>query len=125
VDETPTVKEGDWPYTRTALIEFPTAEAFDAWFNSPEYQALAEHRHAASTGSIAVIKSFTYYGLIADIAPCPKSADTVAKVENRAVAKISRRSIVSRLRRCNALQDRYDGLWSVLCETMWSLHVAA
>ena len=30
VDEAPTVKEGDWPYTRTVLIEFPDAEAFDA-----------------------------------------------------------------------------------------------
>ena len=59
VDEAPTVKEGDWPYTRTVLIEFPDAQAFDAWFNSPEYQALAKHRHAASTGSIAVIKRFT------------------------------------------------------------------
>lgn len=59
VDEEPTVKEGDWPYTRTVLIEFPDAHAFDAWFNSPEYQALAKHRHAASTGSIAVVKSFT------------------------------------------------------------------
>ena len=59
VDEAPTVKEGNWPYTRTVLIEFPDAEAFDTWFNSPEYQALAKHRHAASTGSIAVIKKFT------------------------------------------------------------------
>jgi uncharacterized protein (DUF1330 family) len=59
VDEAPTVKEGDWPYTRTVLIEFPDAEAFDAWFKSPEYQSLAEHRHAASTGSIALVKKFT------------------------------------------------------------------
>jgi len=59
VDEAPTVKEGDWPYTRTVLVEFPGADAFVAWFNSPEYQALAEHRHAASTGSIALIKKFT------------------------------------------------------------------
>ena len=58
VDEAPTIKEGDWPYTRTVLIEFPDAEAFDAWFSSPEYRALAEHRHAASTGAIAVIKQF-------------------------------------------------------------------
>ena len=36
-------------------------------------------------------------------------ADTVAKVGNRAVAKISRKSIFGRLRCCNALQDRYDG----------------
>jgi hypothetical protein len=34
----------------------------------------------------------------------------------------SRKSRGSRwLRRCNALQDRYDSLWSFLCETMWSL----
>ncbi len=32
VDETPVVKEGDWPYSRTVLIEFPDAEAFDTWF---------------------------------------------------------------------------------------------
>ena len=30
VDEAPTIKEGDWPYTRSVLIEFPDAEAFDA-----------------------------------------------------------------------------------------------
>ena len=58
VDETPTIKEGDWPHTRTVLIEFPDADAFDAWFNSPAYQALVKHRHAASTGSVVVIKSF-------------------------------------------------------------------
>jgi uncharacterized protein (DUF1330 family) len=58
VDEAPTVKEGDWPYTRTVLIEFPTAEAFDAWFNSPEYQALAEHRplYAASSHQTKVTR---------------------------------------------------------------------
>jgi uncharacterized protein (DUF1330 family) len=59
VEEASTIKEGDWPHTRTVLIEFPDAEAFEAWFNSTEYQALAKHRHAASTGSIAVIKRFT------------------------------------------------------------------
>ena len=59
VDEAPTVKEGDWPHTRTVLIEFPDADAFDAWYNSPEYQALVKHRHAASTGSLVLIKSFT------------------------------------------------------------------
>jgi uncharacterized protein (DUF1330 family) len=62
VDEAPTVKEGDWSYTRTVRIEFPDAEALDACFDSPEYQALAAHRHAASSGSIAVIKRFTARG---------------------------------------------------------------
>jgi uncharacterized protein (DUF1330 family) len=59
VDESPIVKEGEWPYTRTVLLEFREAEAFDALFNSPEYRALAALRHAASSGSIAVIKRFS------------------------------------------------------------------
>jgi uncharacterized protein (DUF1330 family) len=59
VEEAPTVVEGEWPFTRTVLIEFPDAPAFDAWYNSPEYQALVMHRHAASTGSVALLKSFT------------------------------------------------------------------
>jgi hypothetical protein len=37
-------------------------------------------------------------------------ADTVAKVENRAIPKISRMSIFNSLRRRIALQDRYG--WS-------------
>jgi uncharacterized protein (DUF1330 family) len=58
VDETPAVKEGEWPHTRTVLIEFPDVEAFDVWFNSPEYRALVKHLHASSTSSVVLIKSF-------------------------------------------------------------------
>lgn len=57
VDDAPVVLEGEWPHTRTVLIEFPTAEALDAWWWSPEYRALAEHRHAASVASIARIQA--------------------------------------------------------------------
>ncbi len=56
VDEKPVVQEGDWPHTRTVLASFPDAAAFDAWFGSAEYQALAKHRKAASLGSIVLIK---------------------------------------------------------------------
>ena len=56
VDESPTVKEGQWPHTRTVLIAFDTAETFDAWYNSDAYQALAPHRWAASTGALVVVK---------------------------------------------------------------------
>ena len=60
VEEAPTLIEGgDWPHTRTVLIEFPDAEAFDAWYRSAEYQALVKHRYAASTGRLVLIKSFT------------------------------------------------------------------
>lgn len=58
VDETPDVLEGDYQATRTVLIRFPSQDAADDWFNSEAYQALATHRHAASTGSIIRIKAF-------------------------------------------------------------------
>jgi len=57
VEEEPNVLEGTWPYTRTVLIEFPDAPALTAWYESPEYQALAKHRFASSRGNIAVIRS--------------------------------------------------------------------
>ncbi len=57
VDETPKVKEGAWPWTRTVLLEFESSEEFDRWYESDEYQALAQHRFAASEGAIAVLKS--------------------------------------------------------------------
>jgi uncharacterized protein (DUF1330 family) len=56
VDEAPVVKEGRWPWTRTVLIEFEDQAALDGWFESADYQQLAEHRHAASDGAIAVVK---------------------------------------------------------------------
>ena len=57
VEEEPDVREGSWPYTRTVLIEFPDAASFDAWYNSSDYQALAKHRHAAATTSLAVVRA--------------------------------------------------------------------
>jgi hypothetical protein len=49
------------------------------------------------------------------------SLDIVAKVENRATRKISRKLIFGLLRRCVAFQDHHGGPWSILDETMWSL----
>lgn len=57
VDENPTVVEGDWPHTRTVLISFPDMAAFDAWYHSPDYQQLAQHRFGASDARIVVLKS--------------------------------------------------------------------
>ncbi len=57
VDEAPEILEGEWPCTRTVLIEFPDREAALAWYASDEYQRLAEHRKAASVGNIAMLKS--------------------------------------------------------------------
>lgn len=56
VDEDPVVLEGEWPYTRTVLIRFPNEKEARRWYESPEYQRLAEHRHRASTGNIVMVK---------------------------------------------------------------------
>lgn len=57
VDEEPEVLEGDWPYTRTVLMSFPSKEQADAWYHSTEYQALAQHRLAASSANLVMIKA--------------------------------------------------------------------
>jgi len=56
IDENPVVLEGEWPYIRTVLIRFPNEEEARKWYESPEYQKLAEHRRRASTGNIVLIK---------------------------------------------------------------------
>ncbi len=56
IDENPVILEGEWPYTRTVLIRFPNEEEAKRWYESPEYQKLAEHRRRASTGNIVLIK---------------------------------------------------------------------
>jgi uncharacterized protein (DUF1330 family) len=55
VDEQPRVIEGAWPHTRTVLLRFPDAEEAERWYRSPEYQALAQHRWAASHANIALL----------------------------------------------------------------------
>lgn len=57
VDEAPVTLEGDWPYTRTVLIEFPDRAALDAWYFSEAYQRLMQHRTSASVASIAVLNA--------------------------------------------------------------------
>jgi uncharacterized protein (DUF1330 family) len=58
VDEEPTVLEGKWPHTRTVLVEFPSNAEAMAWYQSDEYQKLAQHRLASSDGNIVLIKGF-------------------------------------------------------------------
>jgi uncharacterized protein (DUF1330 family) len=56
VDEAAKVLEGEWNYMRTVLLEFPSEERAMAWYHSPEYQSLAQHRFAASDANIVLIK---------------------------------------------------------------------
>ncbi len=59
VDEDHRLLEGSWPYTRTVIIEFPSEEASLNWYQSDAYQALAQHRFAASNANISIIKGLS------------------------------------------------------------------
>ena len=56
VDEAPKLLEGEWPVTRTVLVEFPSEESTMAWYQSDAYQTLAQHRFAASVGNIVLVR---------------------------------------------------------------------
>ena len=59
VDENPTLLEGSWDYTRTVVIQFPTADDAMTWYNSEAYQGLAQHRKDASAGNIIMVNNLT------------------------------------------------------------------
>ncbi|MCX6394388.1 MAG: DUF1330 domain-containing protein [Solirubrobacterales bacterium] len=48
-DDNPVILEGDHAAGRTVMIQFPSEEALQGWWNSPEYRELAAHRHASTT----------------------------------------------------------------------------
>ncbi len=58
VDEAPKLIEGEWPVTRTVLVEFPSEESAMNWYQSDEYQKLAQHRFKSSEGNIVLLKGF-------------------------------------------------------------------
>jgi uncharacterized protein (DUF1330 family) len=41
------VLDGEWRPTRVVIVEFPTMDALEAWYHSPEYQPLIELRRGA------------------------------------------------------------------------------
>ncbi len=47
--------EGEWHGGRTVVLEFESAEAAKAWYESPEYQAAKPLRLAAATSHGAII----------------------------------------------------------------------
>ena len=52
VNDAPEVLEGDADNRRLVILAFDDRDAAMAWIQSPEYQALAQHRHAASEAFI-------------------------------------------------------------------------
>ena len=56
VDESPETLEGAWNFTRTVLIEFPSEAEARSWYDSEDYQRLAQHRFASSEANIVMVK---------------------------------------------------------------------
>jgi uncharacterized protein (DUF1330 family) len=48
IDESPTLLEGDWDYTKSVLIKFNSKQDFEHWYYSDEYQSILKHRLNAS-----------------------------------------------------------------------------
>lgn len=44
--------EGEWKPQRLVLVEFPSMEALQAFYHSPEYAPMRALRQTASTGSV-------------------------------------------------------------------------
>jgi uncharacterized protein (DUF1330 family) len=50
-----TLLEGDWPHLRTVIIEFPSREAAEGWYNSPEYQKIIGFRLKSTSGNLVIL----------------------------------------------------------------------
>lgn len=59
VDDHPISLEGNWNYTRSVLIEFPTETDFNNWYYSKEYQEILKHRLKGAECDSILIKGNT------------------------------------------------------------------
>jgi uncharacterized protein (DUF1330 family) len=57
-DEEPEVVEGSIDYPRTVILEFPSMTAFQAWYDSPEYQEILPLRLKSTRGTLIIAKGF-------------------------------------------------------------------
>ena len=54
-DESPEVVEGEVEYPRTVILEFASHDAFRAWYDSPDYQAILPLRLDSTPGTLIVV----------------------------------------------------------------------
>ncbi len=48
--------EGDWPHERVVVIEFPSLEAAQAWYDSAAYSGPKALRQSASIGNMILVE---------------------------------------------------------------------
>lgn len=52
------VVSGDWHPCRLIIVKFESMEKFNAWWNSPEYQAIVHLREQAAKTNAVIIEGF-------------------------------------------------------------------
>jgi uncharacterized protein (DUF1330 family) len=57
-DSRPQVLEGEWHGNRTVMLEFESAEAARAWYESDAYQQAVGLRHAAADTHAVIVAGF-------------------------------------------------------------------
>jgi uncharacterized protein (DUF1330 family) len=53
-DETPEIIEGEIAHPRTVILEFESKQAFRAWYDSADYQAVISLRTQSTPGTLIV-----------------------------------------------------------------------
>jgi uncharacterized protein (DUF1330 family) len=53
------VLEGSWPEGRTVVMEFPSVEKAREWYQSAQYQQVAQHRLRSATTDMILIDGFS------------------------------------------------------------------
>lgn len=48
--------EGEWPHSRLVIIEFPSREAAEGWYNSSGYQEIIGLRLRSSVGNLVIVE---------------------------------------------------------------------
>jgi uncharacterized protein (DUF1330 family) len=50
-----TLLEGEWPHPRLVMIEFPSREAAEGWYNSPNYQKIIGLRLSSTVTNLIIV----------------------------------------------------------------------
>lgn len=50
-------RAGNWPYVRTVVVEFPSIERAQQWYDSPEYREIIPLRERAIDANIVMARS--------------------------------------------------------------------
>jgi uncharacterized protein (DUF1330 family) len=56
IDESPSLLEGTWNYSKSVLIKFNSKEDFEKWYYSDDYQQILKHRLNSANCDTILIK---------------------------------------------------------------------